>query len=213
MTGILKHFDDSSFENLDTKGCLPLSRISHPFVSFHSHTRTHAHTHARTHARSLARSHAHTHARTHARTHTHTHTHTFWYMTLNILFDTWPAHYTALVSICACLLCKMYSRMWVGACYCTVTALFCRVENVGAQRAWDRRERGLQDLIIINNNHIQRRYSRFFTISSQRCELSPTRMLKWPGRNRVHITCNTSSAYHVQVSCYVPLSTKGELSD
>ena len=52
-----------------------------------------------------------------------------------------------------------------------------------------------------NNNHIQRRYSRFFTISSQRRELSPTRTLKWPGRNRVQIKCNTSSAYHVQVSC------------
>ena len=37
----------------------------------------------------------------------------------------------------------------------------------------------------------------FFTISL-RGEPSPTRMLKWPGRNRVQITCNTSSAYHVQ---------------
>ena len=42
-----------------------------------------------------------------------------------------------------------------------------------------------------NNNRIQRRYSRFFTISSQRREPSPTRTLKWPGRNRVQITCNT----------------------
>ena len=67
-------------------------------------------------------------------------------------------------------------------------------------------------IIINNNNRIQRRYSRFFTISSQRRELSPTRTLKWPGRNRVQITCNTSSAYHVQVSCYVPLGTKGQLS-
>ena len=49
-----------------------------------------------------------------------------------------------------------------------------------------------------NNNRIQRRYSRFFTISSQRRELSPTRTLKWPRRNRVQITCNTLSAYHVQ---------------
>ena len=54
-----------------------------------------------------------------------------------------------------------------------------------------------------NNNRIQRRCSRFFTISSQRPELSPTRTLKWPRRNRVQITCVTSSAYHVQVSCYV----------
>ena len=49
-----------------------------------------------------------------------------------------------------------------------------------------------------NNNRIQRHYSRFYTISSQRRELSPTRTLKWPRRNRVQITCNTSSAYHVQ---------------
>ena len=63
-----------------------------------------------------------------------------------------------------------------------------------------------------NDNRIQRRYSRFFTISSQRRELSPTRTVKWPGRNRVQITCDTSSAHHVQVSCYVPLVTKGQLS-
>ena len=49
-----------------------------------------------------------------------------------------------------------------------------------------------------NSNRIQRRYSRFFTVSSQRRELSPTRTLKWPGHNRVQITCNTSSAYRVQ---------------
>ena len=49
-----------------------------------------------------------------------------------------------------------------------------------------------------NNNHIQRRNSRFFTISSQHRELSPTRTLKWPRCNRVQITCNTSSAHHMQ---------------
>ena len=49
-----------------------------------------------------------------------------------------------------------------------------------------------------NNNRIQRHISRFFTISSLRRELSPTHTSKWPGRNRVQITCNTSSAYHVQ---------------
>ena len=63
-----------------------------------------------------------------------------------------------------------------------------------------------------NNNRIQRRYSIFFTISSQRRELSPTHLLKWPGRNRVQIMCTMSSAYHLQVSCYVPLGTKGQLS-
>ena len=46
---------------------------------------------------------------------------------------------------------------------------------------------------------IQRRKSSFFfTNSSLRWELSPSRTLKWPGRNRVQITCNTSSAYHAQ---------------
>ena len=44
----------------------------------------------------------------------------------------------------------------------------------------------------------ERRNSRFFTFPSLRRELSPTRTLKWPGHNRVQITCNTSSAYHVQ---------------
>ena len=51
-----------------------------------------------------------------------------------------------------------------------------------------------------NNNCIQRRYSRSFTIFSQRRKLSPKRMHKWPGRNRMQITCNTLSAYHMQVS-------------
>ena len=49
-----------------------------------------------------------------------------------------------------------------------------------------------------NNNRTERRYSRFFTIFSQRRELSPTRMFKWPRRNCVQIACKTSSAYHVQ---------------
>ena len=49
-----------------------------------------------------------------------------------------------------------------------------------------------------NNNHIQRRNLRFLTISSLHREPSPTRTLKWPGRNHVQITCNSSSAYHMQ---------------
>ena len=54
-------------------------------------------------------------------------------------------------------------------------------------------------LVRNNNNRIQRRNSRFFfTISSLRREPSPTRTVKWPGRNRVKTTRNTSSAYHVQ---------------
>ena len=49
-----------------------------------------------------------------------------------------------------------------------------------------------------NNNRTERRNSRLFTISSLRREPSPTRTLKWPGRDRVQTTCNTSSAHHVQ---------------
>ena len=49
-----------------------------------------------------------------------------------------------------------------------------------------------------NNNRIEMRNSRFFTISSLCRETSPMRTLKWTGHNHVQITCNTSSAYHVQ---------------
>ena len=52
-----------------------------------------------------------------------------------------------------------------------------------------------------DNNRIERRNSiffLFFTISSLRREPSPRRTLRWSGRNRVQITCNTSSVYHVQ---------------
>ena len=41
----------------------------------------------------------------------------------------------------------------------------------------------------------------FNPLTAQR---TPTRTLKWPRHNRVQITCNTSSAYHVQhVVCHV----------
>ena len=50
----------------------------------------------------------------------------------------------------------------------------------------------------LDNNRIQRRKSTFFTVSSLRREPSSTRTLMWPRRDRVQITCNTSSAYHVQ---------------
>ena len=55
-----------------------------------------------------------------------------------------------------------------------------------------------------NDNCIQRRSSRCFTISSLCRELSPTRTFKWPWHNRVKVTCNTSNAYHVQrVVCHL----------
>ena len=48
-----------------------------------------------------------------------------------------------------------------------------------------------------NNNRIDRRSLRF--LQSPHCAMNclPTRTLKWPGHNRVQITCNISSAYHV----------------
>ena len=62
-----------------------------------------------------------------------------------------------------------------------------------------------------DNNRIQRRKSRFFTISSLRRELSPTRTLKG--------ALAQSCANHVQlikrisrVTCYVPRGTKRQLS-
>ena len=39
-------------------------------------------------------------------------------------------------------------------------------------------------------------------ISSLCYELSPTCTLKWPGCNRVRVTCNTSSVFHVQHAMY-----------
>ena len=55
-----------------------------------------------------------------------------------------------------------------------------------------------------DNNRIQKAQFKIITISSLRRELSPTRTLKWPGRNRAQITCNTSRAYHVQhVVCHL----------
>ena len=54
------------------------------------------------------------------------------------------------------------------------------------------------DHLSNNNNRTERRNSRFVAISSLRHKLSPTRALKWPGHNRVQVTCSTSSAYHVQ---------------
>ena len=51
---------------------------------------------------------------------------------------------------------------------------------------------------INSNNRIERRNSRFLTISSLPREPSPTHPLKWPERNRVQITRYTSGAYHNQ---------------
>ena len=48
------------------------------------------------------------------------------------------------------------------------------------------------------------RLPRLFAVSSLLRELSPKCTLKWPESNRVQITCNISSDYHVQqVVCYL----------
>ena len=47
---------------------------------------------------------------------------------------------------------------------------------------------------------------KIITICSLRRELCTMGTLKWPGRNRVQITCNTSSVYHMEhVVCHVAL--------
>ena len=43
----------------------------------------------------------------------------------------------------------------------------------------------------------------FFTITLLRCELFPTRTLKWPRCNPVQIMCNTLSTYHMQHVCHL----------
>ena len=43
-----------------------------------------------------------------------------------------------------------------------------------------------------------------FTTPSLRHKLSPTHTLRWPGRNRVQITCNASGTHHMQyVVCHL----------
>ena len=55
-----------------------------------------------------------------------------------------------------------------------------------------------------NNDCIERCNLRFFLIASLHCGLSPTHMLKWPGRNCVQIMCNLSGAHQVQhVVCHM----------
>ena len=58
--------------------------------------------------------------------------------------------------------------------------------------------KGQKLVIIIIIIALQGAIRDIFTISSLRREPSSTCTLKWPGRNRVQITCNTSSAYHMQ---------------
>ena len=56
-----------------------------------------------------------------------------------------------------------------------------------------------------NNNHIQRRNLRFFAISSLSCELSPTRALKWPRRNRANLVQHIKRLSHAtcRVTCHL----------
>ena len=53
-----------------------------------------------------------------------------------------------------------------------------------------------------NIDCIKRHNLRFFTISSLCREVSPTRTLKWPGRNHVQIISNTSIAHHMFATWY-----------
>ena len=70
--------------------------------------------------------------------------------------------------------------------------------HTNAMSADEQWSMAVDESLCLNQHIIQRRNSRFFTISSLRRELSPTPMLNWLGYNHVQITCNTSSTYHVQ---------------
>ena len=77
------------------------------------------------------------------------------------------------------------SMMW-----CDGVLMFVQLTHL----QWSRGEQSFNN----NNNHrFERCSSRFSIISSLRHELFPTCTLKWPGHNRVQVTCNTSNAYHV----------------
>ena len=75
-------------------------------------------------------------------------------------------------------------------------------------------------LLLLNHHHhhhqkknrIQRRNSRFLTISSLRSEVCPTRTLQWPGCNCVQITCSHWAFITCNMSCCVPRGKKGQLS-
>ena len=67
-------------------------------------------------------------------------------------------------------------------------------------------------LILLLNNHIPRRNSRFLTISLLRREPSLTRTLKWPGRSRAQITCTHRALIMCNILCYMPRGRKGQLS-
>ena len=49
----------------------------------------------------------------------------------------------------------------------------------------------------------ERRSLRWLTISPLRRVLSPTRTVKWLGRNSMQIAYNTPDAYHVQHVCHM----------
>ena len=57
-----------------------------------------------------------------------------------------------------------------------------------------------QDVSNFNNDHIERRNSIFFTISSLHSQLSPTCTLRRSGGNRVQIMCNTAALITCNIS-------------
>ena len=75
----------------------------------------------------------------------------------------------------------------------------------GAWHYWDSARTGWPDDSNNNNNNnnninnrIQRCNSRFLSVRGGEGLRHSEEIVKWPKRNRVQITSNTSSAYHVQ---------------
>ena len=89
------------------------------------------------------------------------------------------------VCVCVCVFVCAHMRL----CMCVCTCIYNNNYN-------NNNTSNNNILIIITFKGANQDF--FFTILSVRREPSPTRTLKRPGHNHVQITCNTSSAYHVQ---------------
>ena len=85
----------------------------------------------------------------------------------------------------------LVAKSWLASCLGWTSQRFCKVFS---GMLYHNNDNNNND----DNNRIERCNLRLFTISSMRRVQSPTHTLKRPGSNRVQITCNTSSVYHMQ---------------
>ena len=94
----------------------------------------------------------------------------------------------SLLFFAVCLSCQQHASVfWGRICSDDCTCCHAKIE-VANQTCYNKKKKNNSNNNIIR---IQRR-------NSLRREPFPTRTLKWPGRNRVPIMCNTPGAYHLQ---------------